>query len=125
MVFCGDVAGGGESSSLLAASSAARCELSEDDDRLFIIAFMLEFPIPRIPKFCPFPPELLMCDGDTIGGGGVGSGGGWNIEFTFGVFGVPTFTGPFELRLGEGLGTGIVFISLDVGVGGIMFIRCC
>lgn len=55
-----------------------------------------------------------------MGGGGVGSGGGWNIDETFGVFGVLTLTGPFELRLGEGLGTGIVPMSLDVGVGGII-----
>lgn len=76
----------------------------------------------RIAKFCPLPP-LLLCEGETIGGGGVGSGGGWNIDDTLGVFGVPTFTGPFELRLGDGLGTGMVPMSLDVGVGGIIFIR--
>lgn len=75
----------------------------------------------RMPKFCPFPPELL-CDGEAIGGGGVGSGGGWNNDETFGVFGVLTLTGPFEFKLGDGLGTGIVPMSLDVGVGGNMLL---
>lgn len=78
----------------------------------------------RMPKFWPFPTELLLlCEGDANGGGGVCSGGGWKSDETLGVFGVPTFTGPLEFKLGDGLGTGIVPISLEVGVGGIMFIR--
>lgn len=66
---------------------------------------------------------LLEWDGDESVGGGVGSGTGCKSDDTLGGFGVLTGIGPFEERLGDGLGTGIIDehppLSDCVGVGGI------
>lgn len=70
------------------------------------------------------------CEGDAreTGGGGVGSGAGCNSDETLGGFGVLTGSiGPFDERLGDGLGTGIIDVlevsagapDIPVGVGGI------
>lgn len=51
---------------------------------------------------------LFVCAGDASEGGGVGSGAGPISEDTLGGFGVLTGIGPFERRLGDGLGTVII-----------------
>ena len=60
-----------------------------------------------------------MYDGTTIG---VASGGGWNDDETVGAFVVLTLTGSFEFKVGDGLGTAIVPISLEVDVDNIMML---
>lgn len=69
---------------------------------------------------------LFEWDGDDIDGGGVCSGAGCINDETLGGFGVDTGIGPFDDRLGDGLGTGIIDelptppkLSVGVGVGGI------
>lgn len=62
---------------------------------------------------------IPMCDGEAMDRGGVGSGGGCCIEETLGGF--DPIIGPFDVRLGEGLGTGTIDEETmeSVGVGGI------
>lgn len=67
----------------------------------------------------------FVCVGDANDGGGVGSGIG-GISDDIGVlgFGVLAGIGPFDSRLGDGLGTGIIdaglLLLLSIGVDGII-----